>query len=128
MKILNNRARSIRVNPFGIGIIKQESQFFSYQKDIIVYLAGPLFNLMASVIFYLLFSSILWSSQTVACLVGINLVLFLFNLIPVFTLDGGRIVFSILLIATSYHRAYAIMKAVSWCCVAFLLLLGVFVL
>lgn len=128
MKILKNKAQAIRVTPFGIKILKCENQFFSYQKDIFIYLAGPLFNLLASVIFYLVFYYQLWWSQIMAYLVGINLVLFLFNLIPVFTLDGGRILLSVFLLVTSYHRAYKIMNIVSWCCIVLLLITGAFVL
>lgn len=128
MKLVGNRTGTIHIHPFGIGILKGESKLYSYQKDIFVYIAGPLFNLLASVIFYLLFSDMVWWNREIASLIGINLVLFLFNLMPVFTLDGGRILFSVLLLITSDHKAYAIMKAVSWCTVVLMLVSGVFIL
>lgn len=128
LRLAENRARHIRITPFGIRILKGDKRFFSYQKDIMIYLAGPLFSLAAAVLFYLLFSSVLWTNQTMAYLTGINLVLFFFNLIPVFTLDGGRVLFSLLLLFTSYNRAHSIMKTVSWVCIFLLLFTGAFVL
>lgn len=59
-------------------------------KKIVVYCAGPLFNLITAIFLYIVNSKIEY--------VYINLIIFIFNIIPIYPLDGGRILKSLIYI------------------------------
>lgn len=62
--------------------------------DIKIVLAGPISNLILFLISIILIS--IWSSDILSTLVYINLFMFLLNMLPIFPLDGGRVVRDIL--------------------------------
>lgn len=72
------------------------------KKDVLlISFAGPLSNLVLAFICFLV-SNFLWSSPFLDILRDLNLVLFVFNLIPVFPLDGFNVVRGLL----PYDLAY----------------------
>jgi len=72
------------------------------KKDVLlISFAGPLSNLVLAFVCFII-SNIFWSSPFLETLYNLNLVLFVFNLIPVFPLDGFNVVRGLL----PYDLAY----------------------
>lgn len=102
---LNIEARDIILSPVG-GLARIEAMEDYPKKEILVALAGPMVNfvLAATLFIYLYFiASGDWNFEPYAALaylsfpailyflLFINVLLFLFNLVPAFPMDGGRI-------------------------------------
>lgn len=86
------RPKVFRINPLGVSV-----EFYMYQsressKKIITYLAGPLINFVISIIFIFLSMNEVLKMK----IVYTNLLLTIFNLIPIMPLDGGKILKEIL--------------------------------
>ncbi|MBC8546650.1 site-2 protease family protein [Clostridiaceae bacterium NSJ-31] len=99
--------RSIDFVSFGIRIQKRPSTAVSYGKEIAIYLAGPLVNLM--------------TAGVLLCLAGgrftqlslIHLLMGLYNLLPIGALDGGMIVRNLASCFSDPRRAEKICRTVS---------------
>ncbi|MDP3791051.1 MAG: site-2 protease family protein [Candidatus Omnitrophota bacterium] len=109
--------REITLLPIG-GVASMSSMPEKPSQEFFISIAGPLFNLMvvavfyiplkkflgAEVLFYRPFSTATWP-LTLAYLYWINLILALFNLIPAFPMDGGRVLRSLLAQKMGYQKA-----------------------
>ena len=109
--------REITLLPIG-GVASMSSMPEKPVQEFFISLAGPLFNvavvvilylpmkklLGAAVLFYRPFSTATWP-LTFAYLYWINLILAVFNLIPAFPMDGGRVLRSLLAGKMGYQKA-----------------------
>ena len=109
--------RQITLLPIG-GIASMSSMPEKPVQEFFISVAGPLFNLAVIVIFYNPMKSLLGPEVllhrplstatwplTLAYLYWINLMLAVFNLIPAFPMDGGRVLRSLLAGRIGYVRA-----------------------
>ena len=80
--MVGGRVRLIRITAIGAEMIVERP--LNYWQEGLAALAGPAVNIMLA----LVFCSWSWGAE----FAGLNLVLALFNLIPVGTLDGGRVI------------------------------------
>ena len=89
MKIYKIRINRINITPFSVDII-HNSSFIPYKKEIIILLFGPLINIFLSLLFFVLYT--LSPNQNLFKYISIQSLLIGFiNLIPISSLDGGRI-------------------------------------
>jgi Zn-dependent protease/CBS domain-containing protein len=81
----------------GVSSLTQEPQ--SPRIEFLVTIAGPLVSLILAGVFYLLHAAVGGASSEVVAVLGylasVNLILGIFNLIPAYPLDGGRVLHSI---------------------------------
>lgn len=90
MSALKAKPSAIRLIAGGINIV--DSNVKSNLSDMLILISGPLSNLMCFLIFKGEFSEM-------------SLMLFIFNMLPIQSLDGGRILFIILISIMSYGKA-----------------------
>ncbi|MEA4815780.1 MAG: site-2 protease family protein [Lachnospiraceae bacterium] len=76
---------SINISPIGERAVIKNIERLSFIKRIFIYASGPLSNFTAALIIFLFFKDDL--------LIKINMFIGLFNLLPIFPLDGGMIAF-----------------------------------
>lgn len=90
--ILKLKPQEISINPFGLSIVFQSNKNYSNLKTIIVALAGPLTNIFLIV----LTSFFNINNDLKEMIVYSNIAIAWFNLLPIYPLDGGRILKAIL--------------------------------
>lgn len=105
------RPETVRFGIFGMTIIRKNDITQDYKKEFITAISGPLMNFFLSFMLFGLYApcreEILLKSALISLVIG------LFNIIPVFSLDGGRALESVLLQRLPRDRCESVMKAVS---------------
>lgn len=96
-KMCGVKSKEIKFLPFGISISFEDGYIKSSEKEFIIALSGPLFNIIAGLFCTLLRLDFLFY---------INFSMGLINLLPCLPLDGGRILKSILANEMGLIRAY----------------------
>lgn len=94
-------------------VLEAESDEFTFTDEVLIALAGPLFNLLLClivVVFWWIKPEVYNYTQDL-CVV--NLAIFCFNMLPIFPLDGGRILLGILSRKTERAQAVRIVKTIS---------------
>ena len=87
--ILKLKPQTLEIQPFGIGVVFESFENTNIKK-IIIALAGPIINIILAIIFnYLSFGNR-------DLIVSANIILAIFNLMPIYPLDGGRILKAII--------------------------------
>lgn len=88
-RILGLKVNSVHISITGLSI-KFKDFNISKAKKIIILLAGPIINLLISVLIYLLFK------EKYIFFAMCNFILFTFNILPIYPLDGGKVLYEIL--------------------------------
>ena len=121
IRLLGAEIRGIRLAVGGM-VIDYNGSRLSYFGDMVTALAGPAASILAAVFF-----SLVARSQPLDGLfyfTGLNLLLGLFNLVPVLPLDGGRAVLALLTAAKGPAEAEMLCGAMTRLFGALLLVLG----
>ncbi len=127
--------KSITLLPIG-GVASLEEMPEKPLQEITMAIVGPVINLIIAGLLYIIVGR--WtgigvpnlfpdSAQTFfANLIGINIILAIFNLIPAFPMDGGRILRGLLAIKMEYLRATAVAVVIGQSISIFFIFFGLF--
>lgn len=96
----------IDIRAFGVSVNVPELSYMPYAKEIIIAAAGPVAGLLTAAIASL--AAEVSGIGTLGYFIGINILISAINLIPVYPLDGGRILLSLSLRIFSLRFAYVI--------------------
>ena len=80
----------LKISLFGANIKTEGFKKISIKKDVIVLISGPLVNLIFSAVLY--FVNLIIKNVDLSNLILINLGLGIFNLLPFYNFDGGKII------------------------------------
>lgn len=94
-------------------VLEAESDEFSFSDEIIIALAGPLINLVLVLLLIVCWWIVPETYNFTLDLCVINLVLFAFNILPIFPLDGGRILLALLSKKLERKNALLITKTIT---------------
>lgn len=102
--LLGFKPKSIEIMPFGFSLnLTPKKEDFETKikksnlvelKYIYVAVAGPLLNLIIATVFSYIRLKV--NSEIIDLITYSNLIIFIFNLIPIYPLDGGRVIYSVL--------------------------------
>ncbi|MBU5483562.1 M50 family metallopeptidase [Clostridium sp. MSJ-11] len=109
----------IEILPVGTVLKLRDIDEASTKEELIISLSAPLINLILAAVFYILFT--IKPLNIYLLLYECNLIIGLFNLIPAYPLDGGRIIRGILNYKYIYKKANLITVYIS-------LILGIFLI
>lgn len=98
------RIRSVQLLPFGGVVESEESGTVPAREEIIVALAGPAQHVWMIAMAPLFVHMGLWDAVWANYFIEGNLMIGLFNLLPIPPLDGGRILQALVSYWISYHR------------------------
>lgn len=125
--LLHEKPQKIEFGLFGMTIVRADDIRLSYREEIFEALAGPAVNLLLFLLFWLIY--IYDQSETVFTCCFVNVYIFLFNTMPVFSLDGGRAFWALLCkYIDNPETQQKIQKLVSFVCVFVMMGFGFFVL
>jgi stage IV sporulation protein FB len=111
----------IQLLPFGGVATIEDAVAADPLDEIVVALAGPFLNIVMMAISLLFWWTNVWTAEWTRFFVTSNMLIAAFNMLPIWPLDGGRIVQALLCYRFPYRRAVMISLAVSSALAAFLL-------
>ncbi|WP_416827881.1 M50 family metallopeptidase [Ectobacillus polymachus] len=112
----NWRIRKIQLLPFGGVAELEEHGNKPLKEECIVLIAGPAQHFWMFLFAYLLHKNGLMSESLYTFFIWNNLSILLINLLPIWPLDGGKLLFCLYSMATSYLRAHQMMLFTSFIC------------
>ena len=111
MKLKKHQIKEIKVSLFSIDIVDKSRNIVTYENDLFILAFGPLFNFIAAFISLLSFYFFHFSTLKICSCV--NFSIGIFNLLPIFSLDGGQIVYIILSKYFSYKFSNKLLIIIS---------------
>jgi len=109
---LGYKLNKITFLPFGVSISGKENVFYKPSHEILIAISGPLVNLILLVICLALF----WLFPIVYSVLEnfyfSNLITFIFNFLPVYPLDGGRVLYAYIKRKKPINKAYKLIKII----------------
>ncbi len=111
-KLVCGKSEGIKHAPFGLSL-PLSGGILSYKKEIFICAAGPLLNLLAALCSISIMHFAKMSNDSLLLFSASNILLALFNLLPIKTLDGGRIADALLSFFCLPDTAYKISLALS---------------
>lgn len=109
---LGYKLNQITILPFGASLSGKENVFYKPSHEILVSISGPLVNLILLCICLALFWCFPVTYSVLDNFYYANLVTFMFNFLPVYPLDGGRVLYALLKRKLPMKKAYKIIKII----------------
>lgn len=94
MKKYNSFPRNIKISLFDVAIIDDNRKSHTLKQELLIALGGVMMNFIFGAIFFVLFLNLNYDFLLI--LAGTNILLLVYNLLPVDTLDGGQALYLIL--------------------------------
>lgn len=94
---------SVQMLPFGGVAVIDDSGHLTPGREIVIALAGPLQNLLLIACSWCIHIAGLWDGPFLYYFIECNILIALFNLLPVLPLDGGKIWLALCSIVLPYH-------------------------
>ncbi len=111
MYVFRQRVESVTFGAFGVRIQRHSDCRISYKKEVIIAFGGIMINFLVAIFAYLYYY--LWDSDFALKLTGVNIIIALFNTIPVDILDMGRVIRYTLLCFAEENYCDRILKIIS---------------
>ena len=121
MWVLDCSPKQIKLIPASVQITAPLTS--KYKNDIIIAIIGPVVNLLLFFVLYINF--LCFKNSIILNYALINLLITIFNLMPVIGLDGGTILFSVLAKKTEYNKAILTLKIITLIVAAAVIFLAV---
>ena len=110
MWALDTSPKSVKLIPASVQITRSIGS--SYKKDVAVALCGPIVNLILFLSLY--FNYLAFGNKLTLYYALLNLIVCVFNMLPVKGLDGGTVLFSLLAKRMDYNRACIVLRFVTF--------------
>ncbi len=94
MTSVGNKPKAVRFEITGMNIIRQSDFKISTKNEILIALGGPLINFLCFLITVIILC--IYSNENILAFGCINLILMIFNLLPIKRLDGGMALYYVL--------------------------------
>lgn len=107
------RIRKISLLPFGGVAEMDEHGNRPLKEEAIVTLAGPIQHIWLMALAFLLFQLDLMSGHMFSLFVQYNLMILIFNLLPIWPLDGGKLIFLLCSLKDSFPKAFRMTLVIS---------------
>lgn len=111
--IMGCKFNNIELHIFGAKSEMLDLEEFTDKKKILIYIAGPAFNVIMAIILFIIGLNI--ESVIIKESINLNVGLAVFNLLPAYPLDGSRIYEILLSKKILYRKSQSIMSIVSYC-------------
>lgn len=92
---LKVESESLNIHLLGARLELSNFDELEFREKLLICFAGPMLNLIIAILFFILYKFIC-SSNYIYLNMEINLVLFIFNMLPIYPLDGGKILGTLL--------------------------------
>lgn len=112
IRLLGGRVAKVRLSVVGAEMTPVRANMFSYREELLIAVAGPLFSLLAALLWATPPARVLFGERALL-IAGLNLAAGLFNLLPTGPLDGGRILRITLLHVCSIHTGEVVFLWIS---------------
>lgn len=96
--------------PFGVNLKLKNKLVYSLADEIILYIAGPLSNILMAVFAKMFFDGFFWYEDFYLK----NIALCIVNLLPIIPLDGGTILKKVLASKMGYNKSMTVMRILSF--------------
>lgn len=103
---------NFKLHPFGATLELSDFDELTHKEEIILSVAGPFFNLLMFSLFYMVYK--IAPTDFVNNSMEINIVLFIFNMLPAYPLDGSKVLRTVLSSKIFYKRAHNITAYISY--------------
>lgn len=121
MWVLDCVPKQVKLIPASVQITSNFSK--RYRNDILIALCGPVINLILFLTLY--FNYLCFKNELVLHYALINLLVGSFNLLPVSGLDGGTVLFCLLVKKIEFSRSKLIVKLVTLLFAVIILIIGI---
>ena len=116
-KLLNHKVKDIHVYPFGFSATIQHLNHMNPIDVVLILIGGIGFHFLFPILFKILYDFEYISYVYYQYMIQINHSILIFNLLPIFPLDGGRFLFSLLRFFLSYRFSKHITLFISVFCI-----------